>query len=134
MFIKKQIPSLRKLCTIYEDVLESYLDETDVDSYFYHKILDFALIDNRNCRVSKGSNKKNFPFKLFQFCSLKNQQKFNLEEEVSVSSKKLAAILNIVRQFLEQYDKTVNVPPLYPSPKPNQEIGFILYKDELFAH
>ena len=134
MSIKKQFPSLRKLCTIYEDVLKSYLDETDVDSYFYHKILDFALINNRNCRVSKGSNKKTFPSKLFQFCSLKNQQRFNLEEEVLVSSKKLAAILNTVRQFLEQYDKTIKFPPLYPSPKPNQEIGFVLYKDELFAY
>ncbi len=64
MSIKKQIPSLINLYTIYEEISEIFLDETDVDSYFYHKIL---VIDNRNVRVSKGSNKKIFPFKLFQF-------------------------------------------------------------------
>ena len=32
MSIKKQIPSLSKLYIIYEEVPESFLDETDVDS------------------------------------------------------------------------------------------------------
>ena len=48
--------------------------------------------------------------------------------------KKLAAILNTLRQFLNQYDKTVKFPALYHLPKPKQEIGFTLFKDELFAH
>ena len=55
---KKQIPSLSKLYTNYEEVPASFLDETDVVSYFHHNILDIALIDNRIVRVSKGSNKK----------------------------------------------------------------------------
>ena len=126
MSIKKQIPSLSKLYTVYEEVPESFLDETDVDSYFYHNILDIALIDNRIVRVSKSSNKNNFAFKLFQFCNLKNQQRFILEEEVSVSLKELAAILNTLRQFLKQYDKTVKFPALYPLPKPKQEIYLVL--------
>ena len=134
MSVKKQTSSSSKLYTIYEEVPESFLDEIDVDSYFYHNILDIALIDNRIVRVSKGSNKKIFAFKLFQFCNLKNQQRFILEEEVSVSLKELAAILNTLRQFLKQYDKTVKYPALYPLPKPKQEIDFTLFKDELFAH
>ena len=134
MSVKKQFSSLNKLHTIHEEVLESFLDETDVDSYFYHNILDIALIDNRIVRVSKGSNKKIFAFKLFQFCNLKNQQRFILEEEVSVSLKELAAILNTLRQFLKQYDKTVKFPDLHPLPKPKQEVGFTLFKGELFAH
>ena len=48
--------------------------------------------------------------------------------------KELAAILNTLRQFLKQNDKTVKFPALYPLPKPKQEIGFISFKDELFAH
>ena len=72
MSLKKQIPSISKLYTIYEEVPGNFLDETDVGSYFYHNILDIALIDNRFVRVSKGSNKK-IDFKLFQFCNLKNQ-------------------------------------------------------------
>ena len=109
---KKQIPSLSNLYTIYEQVPESFLDETDIDSYFYHNILNIALVDNRIVRVSKGSNKKLFPFKLFQFCNLKNQRRFILEDEVSVSLEELAAILNTLRQFLKQYDEAVKFPAL----------------------
>ena len=58
MSLKKQIPSLSKLYTIYEQVSESFLDEADVDSYFYHNISDLAVVDNRIVRVGKGSNKK----------------------------------------------------------------------------
>ena len=134
MSTKKQIPSLSKLHIIYEEFSEIFLDEMDVDSYFCHNILDIALIDSRIVRVSKGSNKKNFALKLFQFCNLKNQQRFFLQEEVSVSLKELAAILNTLRKFLKQYDKTVKFPALYPLPKPKQEIGFTLFKEELFAH
>ena len=59
MSVKKQIPSLGKLYTIYDEVPASFLDETDVDSYFYHNILDLAPTDNWIVRVSKSSNKKN---------------------------------------------------------------------------
>ena len=58
MSVKKQLVCSNKLYTKYEEVPERFLDETDVDSYFYHKILDIALIDNRIVRVSKGPNKK----------------------------------------------------------------------------
>ena len=120
-----------KVC---EEVPESFLDETDFDSYFYHIILDIALIDNRIVRVSKGSNKKIFAFKLFQFCNLKIQQRFLLEEEMSVSLKELATFLNTLRQFLKQYDKAVKFLALHPLPKPQEEIGFTFFNDELFAH
>ena len=77
---------------------------------------------------------KKTAFKLFQFCNLKNQQRFIFEEDVSVSLEELAAILNTLRHFLKQYDKTVKFLALYPLPKPKQEIGLTLFKDELFAH
>ena len=111
MSIRKQSPSLSKLYTIYEEVSENCLEETDIDSYFHHNFLDIAPNDNRIFRDSKSSKK--IHFKLFQFCNLKNQQKFILEEEVSVSLKKLAANLNTLRQFLKQYDKTVKFPALF---------------------
>ena len=34
MSVKKQIPSLCKLYSFYEEKPEEFLDETDVDSYF----------------------------------------------------------------------------------------------------
>ena len=131
---KEANSSLSKLYTIYEEVPENFLDETDVDTFFYHNILDIALINIRIVGVSKSSNKKIFAFGLFQICNLKNQQRIILEEQVSVSLKKLAAILNFLRQSLKQYDKTVKFPALYPLPKPKQDIGFIFSKNELFAH
>ena len=72
MAVKKQIPSLGKMYTIYEEVPESFLDKTDVGSYFFHNILDIALIKDRIVRVCTSSNKKLFAFKLFQFCNLKS--------------------------------------------------------------
>ena len=133
MSVKKQNTRLSNLYTIHVEVPESFLEETDVDSYFYHKILDIALIYNRIVRFSKGSKKKVFAFKLFHFCNLKNQQRVILEDEVSVSLKGLAAFLNTLRQFLKQDDKTVKFPALHPLFKPKQEIGFTSYKDKMFA-
>ena len=125
----KQIPKLSKMYAIYEEVPKSFLDETDVDRYFYHEILDIALIDNQIVRVGKDINKKTFAFKLCQFCNLKKQRRFILEEEVSVSLKELAANFKTLRQFLKQYDKAFKFPAPYPLPKP-----FTLFKNKLFAH
>ena len=116
MSIKKQIPTLRKLYAIYKEGRKSSSDETDVDSYFYHNILDTALNDIRIVRDSKGSIKKFFAFKLFGFCKLKYQQRFILDEEVSVSIKELEATLNTLSQVLKRYDKAVKN-PLYPLTK-----------------
>ena len=57
MSTKTQISSLCKLYSVYEEIPEQFLDETDVDSYFYHNILDISQCHNRIVRVSKGSNK-----------------------------------------------------------------------------
>ena len=71
MSTKKQSSSLCKLYSVYEKIPEEFLDKTDVDSYFQHKILDISQSHHRIVRVSKGSNKKSFAFKVFQFCDSK---------------------------------------------------------------
>ena len=133
MSVKQQLPSLSLLYSIYEDVPEQTLDEADVDSYFYHNILDVTKTDNRLVRVSKGSNKNLFAIKVFKFCDLKAQQRFFLDEEISITKKELAAVLNRLRHFLKQYDHARKATQ-YRLPKPLQEIGFTLWKDELFSH
>ena len=60
MSTKKQISTLCKLFSIYEEIPEEFLDETDVDGYFYHNILDISQSHNRIVLVSKRSNKKLF--------------------------------------------------------------------------
>ena len=77
MSLKKQISSLSKLYTNYEEIPESFLDETDVDIFFYHNILDIALIGNRIVRVSKGSNKKKFCFQTISVLQLEKSTKIH---------------------------------------------------------
>ena len=82
MSVKKQIPSLCKLYSFHEEIPEEFLDETDVDSYFYRNNFDISQSQNRIVRVSRGSNKKSFEIKFFQFCDLKTQQRYILQEAV----------------------------------------------------
>ena len=101
MSTKKQISSLCKLYSVYEEIPEEFLDETDVDSYFYYNILDISQSHNRIVRVSKGSNKKFFAFKVFHFCDSKLQQRFILKEEVSISNNEIESLLDSLGEFLK---------------------------------
>ena len=83
MSLKKPISSLSILYIIYEEFPESFLDETDVDSYFYHNNLDIALIDNRIVRVSKGSNDKILLSNYFSFATRKINKDSFLKRGVS---------------------------------------------------
>ena len=105
MCTKNQISSLCKLYSVYEELPEEFLDETDVDCYFYYNILDISQSHNRIVRVSKGSNKKSFAFKVFHFCDSKLQQRFILKEEVSISKKEIESLLDSLGEFLKAFIK-----------------------------
>ena len=129
MSTKKQISSLCKLYSVYKEKLEEFLDETDVDSYFYHNILDISQSHHRIVRVSKGSKKNSFAFKLFHFCDSKLQQPFILKEDVSISKKEIESLLDSLGEFLNAFDQ-VNKVSQIALPKPKFEIGFTKAKDE----
>ena len=133
MSTKNQISSLCKLYSVYEELPEDFLDETDGDSYFYHNILDFSQSHHRIVRVSKGSNKKSFAFKVIHFCDSKLQQRFILKEEVRISKKEIESLLESLSEFLKVFDQANKVSQI-PLPKPEFEIGFSKAKDELFSH
>ena len=108
------------------------MDETDVDSYFYHNIFDNSQSQHRKVRVSRGSNKKTFAIKLFQFCDLKTQQRYILREEVNISKRELTCLVDNLRDILKTFDqasKSIQT----PLPKPKAEIGSTKSKDNLFA-
>ena len=109
------------------------MDETDVDGYFYHNILDISQSHNRIVRVSKGSNKKSFAFKVFHVCHSKLQQRFILKEEVSISKNEIESLLDSLGEFLKAFDQANKVSQI-PLPKPKFEIGFTKAKVELFSH
>ena len=133
MSVMKQIPSLCKLYSFYEEIPEEFLDETDEDSYFYHNTFDNSQSQHRTVRDSRGSNKKSFAIKLFQFCDLKTQQRYILQEEVNISKKELTCLVDNLRDFLKifvQASKCIQ----FPLPKPKVEIGSTKSKNKLFAH
>ena len=133
MSTKKQISSLRKHYSIYEETPEEILDETDVDSNFYHNNLNISQSHHRIVRVSKGSNKKSFAFKVFQFCDSRLQQRFILKEEVSNSKKGIESLLDSLGEFLKAFDQANKVSQIR-LPKPKFEIGYTKAKNELFSH
>ena len=133
MSTKKQISSLCKLYSIYEDIPEEHLDKRGIDSYFFHNTLDISQSHNRIVRVSKGSKKKSFAFKVFQFCDSKLQQRFILKEEVSISKNEIESLLDSLGEFLKAFDQANKVSQIL-LPKPKFEIGFTKAKDELFSH
>ena len=77
------------------------MDETDQGSYFHHNLFDISQPQQRIVRVSRGSNKKSFAIKLFQFCSSKTQQRFILQEEVNISKRGLNFLVDSLRNFLK---------------------------------
>ena len=133
MSVKKQIPSLCKLYSFYEETPEEFFDETDVDNYFYHNIFDISQSQHRIVRVSRGSNKKSFAIKLFQFCDLRTQQRYILQEEVNFSKRELTCLVDNLRDFLKIFDQASKCIQI-PLPKPKVEIGSTKSKDNLFAH
>ena len=118
MCVRKQIPSLCKLYSFYEGIPEEFLDETDVDSHFYHNVFHISQSQHRIVRVSRGSNKKSSAIKLFQFCHLRTQQRYILQEEVNISKRELTCLVDNLRDFLKTFDqasKCIQIP--LPKPK-----------------
>ena len=132
MYVKKQITSLCKLYSFYEKIPEEFLDETDVDSYFCHNISDIAQSQHRIVRVSRGSNKKSFAIKLFEFWNLKTQQRYILQEEVNISKRELTCLVFNLRDFLKTFHQASKCIQI-PLPKPKVEIGSTKSKDNLFV-
>ena len=121
MSVKKQIPSLCKLCSFCEEIPEEFLDETDLDSYFYHNNFDISGSQHRKVRVTRRSNKKSFAISLFQFCELKTQQRYILLEEVNISKRELTCLVDNLRDFLKTFDQASKCIQI-PLPKANVEI------------
>ena len=104
-----------------------------MDSYFYHNIFDIFQPHHRLVRVSKGSNKESFAFKIFHFFHSNLQQRFIPEEEVSYSKQEIESLLDSLGEVLKAFGQAKKVLQI-PLPKPKFEIGFTEAKDKLFSH
>ena len=131
--VKKQTPSLCKLCSFYEKLPQEILDKADVDSCFNHNMFDISQSQHRTVRVSRNSNEKSFAIKLLQFCDLRTQHRQILQEEVNTSKGELTCLVDSLRNFLTTFDQASKFIQI-PLSKPKVEIGFTKSKDNLFAH
>ena len=71
-------------------------------------------------RACRGSNKKSFAMKLFQFYYLKTQQRYILQEEVNISKKEPTSLDDSLGDFLKTFDHAgqyIQIPP----PKPRRQ-------------
>ena len=134
MSTKKHISSLCKVYSVYEEIPEEFLAQTDVDGYFYHNILlDISQSHHRRVRNSKVSNKTSCAFKAYHFCRSELQQPFLLKEEVSIYKKEIDSPLNSLGEFFKAFDQASKVSQI-PLPKPKFEIGCTKAINELFSH
>ena len=85
------------------------MDGTDPYSNLYHNNFDVSQYQLQKVRIRKGSNWKYFAFKLLQFCDLKTQQRFILQEEVNFSQKELIFLLTVCAIFAKLLMKRASV-------------------------
>ena len=108
------------------------MDETDVDSYFHHNILDISESHHRIVRASKDFNKKSIASKVFHF-SIQSYNSDLLSRKKSAFLKSKLSLLDNLGEFLKVFDQANKVSQI-PLPKPNFENGITKAKDELFFH
>ena len=133
MSVNKQIPRLCKLYSFYEEIPDEFLIETNVDGYLYHNSFDVSQSQHQIVQVSRVSKKISFAIKLFQFCDIKLQQRYILQEQMNISKTELTFLVDSLHYFLKSFDhvsKSIQI----PLPKPKVEIGSTKSKDNLFAH
>ena len=99
MSFKKQIHSVCKLYSFHGEIVDEFLDEINVDSDSHHNTFHKSQSQHRIVRVIKESNKKSSAFKLIQFCDMKTQQRYILQEEAKNSRKGLSSLADDLRNF-----------------------------------
>ena len=130
---KSKFPVCAIFNSFYEEIPEKFLDETDLDSYFYHNNFDISQSQHQIVRISRGSYKKSFAINLSQICDIKTQQRYILQEDVIISKRELTSLVESLGDFLKTFDHASKCIQIAPR-KPNVEIGATKSKDNLFAH
>ena len=121
-----QIHRLCKLCSFYEKLPEDFLDETDVDSYFYHYNFDNSQSHHRIACDSKGSNKKVFCYEFVPILRFEDKTALYPPRRFEHFQKR-------TRLFLRTFGKASKCLHI-PLPNPKTEIGSTKSKDNLFTH
>ena len=102
--VNKHNPSVCKLYSFYWELPQKFLEEKDVDSYFYYINFDTSQSQHRIAQVSIVSIKKFSGIRLFQLCDLKSQPRLTLEDELIFSKRELVSSVDSLRDFLQSFD------------------------------
>ena len=132
MSTKKQISSLCKLYSVYEERPEEILDETDVDSYFITTFWTFHSPITDLFELAKDPTKSLWHSKCFIF-TIQSYSSDLISRKMSAFPKKIESLLDSLGEFLKAFDQANKISHI-PLPKPKFEIGFTKAKDELFSH
>ena len=98
--------------------IDFFIDEIDVDSYFFHNFLDVFIVQNRIIRLSKGLFRETYSIKELIFDPQNAYQNFKFTAELHLTRKKKLFILEILKSIKKSYNnisKTLFIP--YPIPK-----------------
>ena len=128
---KSKFPACFLLYSVYEETPEGILDETDVESHFYHNILDISQSHHRIVRISKGS-KKIFCNQSLSFLRCKVTAAIYSQGGSQHFQKKIESLFDSLGDFLQAFDQANKVLQIL-LPKPKFEVGFTQTKDELFS-
>ena len=124
MSTKKQISSLCNLYSVYEEIPEEYLDETDLDSYFYHNILDISPT-NEFFELAKDPIKIPLHIKCFVF-AIQSYSSVLFSRKNSTFQKKK---LSLYSTFCVNFSKLLIQPTKYRRfHDPNQNLRLELQK------
>ena len=115
--------------------IDFLIDEIDVDSYFFHNLLDVFIVQNRVIRLSKGLFRETYSIKEFTFDSHFADQSFKLTAELHLTRKEILFILEklkLIEKSNDNISKTFFIP--YSKPKlvktPQQSSLFLhFFKD-----
>ena len=85
------------------------------------------------CELAEAPTKNRFATILFQFCDLKTQQCYILQEEVNISKRQITSLVHSLRDFLKTFNHARKCIRIFQS-KSKYEIGSTKSKESLFAH
>ena len=105
MSTKKQISSLCKLYSKYEEIPEEFLDETDEDSYFYHNISDIS-VPPPNSSSQQRIQQKVFWIQSLSFLRLKVTAAIYFQRKSQHFKNGIESLLDSLGELFKTFDQT----------------------------
>ena len=102
MSIKKHLNFLELLYKKKNIPCYFFIDEIDVDSYFFHNFLVVYVIQNRVLRLSKGLFRETYAIKEFIFDPHIAYQSYKLTAELHLTRKEILFILENLKKYIQK--------------------------------